>query len=148
MAFGATLNPPAVHVSSVFVGGHERELFSCHRLSKALRIIAILDAIVVLGGSFFFLPLILMMWGPISGYLASSFQLRATKAFLFYYLLRVGWDIGWLVSGSITSLPVWIFLIVDMIVLRIIYLYFRILNKCTPSEVEQMRDPRSLWGVA
>lgn len=42
------------------------------------------------------------MWGPIAGYLSSNFQLRATYTFLFYYGLRVIWDIGWLLSGGIT----------------------------------------------
>lgn len=47
-------------------------------------------------------PLILMLWGPIAGYVSSTFRLRATYAFLFYYSLRVSWDMGWLLSGGIT----------------------------------------------
>ena len=43
-----------------------------------------------------------MIWGPIAGYLSSNFKLSAAYTFLFYYGLRISWDIGWLLSGGIT----------------------------------------------
>lgn len=43
-----------------------------------------------------------MIWGPIAGYVSSNFKLNAAYTFLFYYALRISWDIGWLLSGGIT----------------------------------------------
>ncbi|CAM9177214.1 unnamed protein product [Laminaria digitata] len=121
---------------------------ACHQYSRAVRVLAVLDAVVVLYGASAFTPLVLMLWGPIAGYVSSTFRLKAANAFLFYYGLRVCWDIGWLLSGGITWVVVWIFLVTDAAASGLVYLYLVMLRKCTPSEIAQLRDPNASWASA
>eukprot|EP00904_Undaria_pinnatifida_P011478 jgi/Undpi1/7460/HiC_scaffold_22.g09933.m1 len=121
-----------------YLGGatlSSEKLLACHKYSRAVRVLAVLDAVVVLYGASAFTPLILMIWGPIAGYVSSTFRLRAANAFLFYYGLRVCWDIGWLLSGGITWIVVWVFLVTNAAASGLVYLYVVLLRKCTPSEI-------------
>ncbi|CAN0231047.1 unnamed protein product [Pylaiella littoralis] len=134
-------------VATTFAGPNER-LMACHRYSRVVRVLAVIDAMLVLFGASAFTPLILMIWGPIAGYLSSNFKLRASYTFLFYYGLRVAWDIGWLLSGGITWIVVWVFLFTDVAALGLVYFYLALLRRCTEAEREQLRNPNTAWASA
>lgn len=40
---------------------------------------------------------------------------------------------------------VWVFLVTDGAASGLVYVYLRLLRKCTPAEVEQLRDPDTPW---
>ncbi|CAM9995429.1 unnamed protein product [Ectocarpus fasciculatus] len=128
--------------------GPSESLMACHRYSRVVRVLAILDAIVVLCGASAFTPLILMIWGPIAGYLASNFRLRAAFTFLFYYGLRISWDIGWILSGGIEWVVVWVFLFTDIAASGLVYFFVVLLCRCSRAEVEHLRDPNTAWASA
>eukprot|EP00752_Nemacystus_decipiens_P002482 g2334.t2 len=117
--FSAPSNFPGTPGTSVTTD----RLATCHRFSRIVRMLAVLDAVVVLCGASAFTPLILMIWGPIAGYLSSNFKLNAAYTFLFYYGLRISWDIGWLLSGGITWIVVWVFLFTDVVASGLVYFY-------------------------
>eukprot|EP00903_Cladosiphon_okamuranus_P019718 g18120.t1 len=108
--------------------GTTERLATCHRYSRIVRMLAVLDAVVVLCGASAFTPLILMIWGPIAGYLSSNFKLSAAYTFLFYYALRISWDIGWLLSGGVTWVVVWVFLFTDIVASGLVYFYQGVLR--------------------
>lgn len=119
----------------------------CLQYSRAVRVLAVLSAVVLIYGAsaFNLRPLILMLWGPIAGYVASTFKLRATYAFLFFYSLRVSWDMGWLISGGENWIVVWVFLFTDAASLGLVCLYARVLRMCTSADLQRLRGPQTLW---
>lgn len=62
--------------------------------------------------------------------------------YLVYYGLRIGFDI------AMAAMGVWWFiisLVLDIFLARYILLYWQMLRKCTPEELQALRTPQQMW---
>jgi hypothetical protein len=124
-------------------GAHEQRLMDTYALGRGIRVLAVLDAIILLINMIFNPFFLLVIWGPVCGYLAGTrYQLQFAYAYVGYYLLRIAGDI------ALCALGAWWFviaLIIDLIILRYVLLFCTMLKKCSGADIEQLTQPESIW---
>ena len=124
-------------------GAHEQRLLDTFSLGRGIRVLAMIDAIILLINAFFSLIFLIVFWGPVCGYLAGTrYNIQYGYAYAGYYVLRIIADI------ALISLGAWWFilsLIVDVIIIRYVLLYCQLLRRCSPADVQQLSQPNSIW---
>lgn len=125
-------------------GAHEQRLLDTYSLGRGIRVLAVVDAIILIINIIFSWLFLIVIWGPVCGYLAGSqYKLHFGYVYVAYYFLRIAGDI------ALCALGAWWFiiaLIVDMIILRYVLLYCQLLRRCTEADIEQLTRPGSIWS--
>jgi hypothetical protein len=134
--------------ADLFIGVPEHKLLDTYSLSRAIRILAILDGCILLFlGCFGNIIWFLFIWGPGCGYLgAIKFDVRYIYVYIFYYVLRTAVDLAfvimwrylWLIFAAIT----------DLILLYFVSLFASKLNSLSYSDISQLQHPYIVWDQA
>ncbi|CAM9233246.1 unnamed protein product [Phaeothamnion confervicola] len=132
--------------TQVFVGEHERRMMDCFSLGRGIKLLALIDGCFLLIQMLMYGYLSLFFWGPVAGYLAASrFDERWARVYLAYYACRIIGDAILLAGG------LWAFflsLMIDCFIARFVYIFFKLLTRCSPEELLQLRSPGSVWSSA
>ena len=113
-------------------------LLMTYKLANAVKILVVIDACFLFLNCLFLSPLFLLfLWGPFSGFIASTkFKINYAKVYLGYYLCKLLFDLILVFAGFFFS--IFTFVITFMIA-RYIYIYYKLLNTCSKSEVDLLR---------
>ncbi|CAM9604400.1 unnamed protein product [Ectocarpus sp. 12 AP-2014] len=124
---------------------HEAKLVEASSLAKTIRLLAVLDGLIlVINCGYFPVLLLLLLWGPLSGWMAGTkYSTAWTYAYCCYYLLRLSTYLSYVFEGYIW----FIFLFaLSLYIARVIWRFAKVLDTLSPAEIEQLRNPTAVWS--
>mmetsp|Transcript_64386 Transcript_64386/g.178289 ORF Transcript_64386/g.178289 Transcript_64386/m.178289 type:complete len:168 (-) Transcript_64386:442-945(-) len=145
--------PPAAQPTQQWVPGTAPDtrliwLKKVYALGMGMRWLAIIDMFFLIANVLLYwedggLWLLLRCWGPLCGFFGAAprFKKYAALFFAVSYFFQVAFLFVFLAIGYWVSL---LMLILDMVLLYYTSLFTSNLFKCSPSEVEMLRNPASL----
>lgn len=140
----ATFDPAQLGVPGNFIAPHEARLMEVFSLGRTIRFLAILDGIILLFNCAYFPVLYLLLWAPLAGWMAGTrFSTAWTYAYLCYYVMRLSVDLAYVLTGYIWFVVVFA---VNLIIARYLLRFVKLLNTLTPAEIEQLRNPGTVWA--
>mmetsp|Transcript_13461 Transcript_13461/g.20250 ORF Transcript_13461/g.20250 Transcript_13461/m.20250 type:complete len:203 (-) Transcript_13461:154-762(-) len=132
--------PPRVNVviaGNPGAGSLTESIIRTVSLSRSMRCLTTVDGIIVLLLSIFNIYWLFFLWGPVCGYIgATRFKLNFTYVYVAYWGLRLVFDLLYAALGY------WWFIIsllIDIYILRYVWLYGTILKSLTEQELEYLR---------
>ncbi|CAN0004392.1 unnamed protein product [Scytosiphon promiscuus] len=133
-------DPADLGVAGGFVSPHEAKLLEAFSLGKTIRLLALVDGLLLLANCAYYPGLLLLLfWGPISGWMAGSrYSTAWTYAYCCYYLMRLSTYITYILEGYL-----WFVLVFAsyLVIARFILKFAKILVSLSPAEIEQLCEP-------
>eukprot|EP00752_Nemacystus_decipiens_P013381 g11847.t1 len=93
-------DPASLGVAGGFIAPHEARLLDAFALGKTVRLLAILDGLILVLSCAYFPSVLLLVWGPVSGWMAgTTFSTAWTYAYCCYYVLRLTANLAYIFEG-------------------------------------------------
>eukprot|EP00903_Cladosiphon_okamuranus_P015644 g14446.t1 len=138
-------DPTNLGVAGGFIAPHEARLLDALSLGKTVRLLAILDGVILLlNCAYFPVMMLLLVWGPVSGWVAGTkFSTAWTYAYCCYYVLRLTANLAYIFEGYVIFILVFA---LNLFIARYLLRFAKILNSLNPAEIEQLRNPPAVWS--
>ncbi|CAM9814252.1 unnamed protein product, partial [Heterosigma akashiwo] len=121
---------PGPQAEGMALGDHERRLLETYSLGRGVRVIALIDGMILLFDCLLFPVFFVLMWGPLAGYLGSSyFRFSFVTCYFLYYVLKMAADIIFILYGAWWFLAV---LVIDLWIARWVYMLAALLWVANP----------------
>jgi hypothetical protein len=141
---------PPLTLDGAAVQVHPYALDDVYGLSKGITTLSYIDGIYLilcslLWGPFFVVAFLVLAWGPAAGFVAGKrLSLFGARIYAIFYILKLVRDLSSVLLGNWLGI---LFLLADVLLGRLVWMYASMLSSLTEGEIELLRTAPSLrWG--